>query len=44
MRVLGLAFATNAAGVEVSHEEVLAASKVAAGTIGQVILALVERF
>jgi purine-nucleoside phosphorylase len=44
MRVLGLAFATNAAGVEVSHEEVLAASKVAAGTIGQVILELVERF
>ncbi len=44
MRVLGLAFATNAAGVEVSHEEVLAASKVAAGTIGQVILELVDRF
>jgi purine-nucleoside phosphorylase len=44
MRVLGLAFATNAAGVEVSHEEVLAASRVAAGTIGQVILELVERF
>ena len=44
MRVLGLAFATNAAGVEVSHEEVLAASKAAAGTIGQVVLELVERF
>ena len=44
MRVLGLAFATNAAGVEVSHEEVLAASQVAAGTIGQVILELVDRF
>jgi purine-nucleoside phosphorylase len=44
MRVLGLAFATNAAGVEVSHEEVLAASKAAAGTIGRVILELVERF
>jgi purine-nucleoside phosphorylase len=44
MRVLGLAFATNAAGVEVSHEEVLAASKAAAGTIGRVILDLVERF
>ena len=44
MRVLGLAFATNAAGVEVSHEEVLAASKVAAGTIGTVIVELVDRF
>ena len=44
MRVLGLAFATNAAGVEVSHEEVLAGSKAAAGTIGRVILDLVERF
>ena len=44
MRVLGLAFATNAAGVEVSHEEVLAASKAAAGTIGKVVLELVERF
>jgi purine-nucleoside phosphorylase len=44
MRVLGLAFATNAAGVEVSHEEVLAASKAAAGTIGTVIVELVDRF
>jgi purine-nucleoside phosphorylase len=44
MRVLGLAFATNAAGVEVSHEEVLAASKAAAGTIGAVIVELVDRF
>jgi purine-nucleoside phosphorylase len=44
MRVVGLAFATNAAGVEVSHEEVLAASKAAAGTIGQVVLDLMERF
>jgi purine-nucleoside phosphorylase len=44
MRVLGLAFATNAAGVQVSHEEVLAASKAAAGTIGHVILALLNRF
>jgi purine-nucleoside phosphorylase len=44
MRVLGLVFATNAAGVEVSHEEVLAASKAAAGTIGHVILALLKRF
>ena len=44
MRVLGLAFATNAAGVEVSHEEVLAASKAAAGTIGAVIVELLDRF
>jgi purine-nucleoside phosphorylase len=44
MRVLGLAFATNAAGVEVTHEEVLAASTAAAGTIGHVILALLNRF
>jgi inosine/guanosine/xanthosine phosphorylase family protein len=44
MRVVGLAFATNAAGVEVSHEEVLAASKAAAGTIGRVVLDLLERF
>ena len=44
MRVLGLAFATNAAGVEISHEEVLAASNAAAGTIGQVIVELVNRF
>ncbi|MGA9160318.1 MAG: purine-nucleoside phosphorylase [Actinomycetota bacterium] len=44
MRVLGLAFATNAAGVEVSHEEVLAASTAAAGTIGRVIVELVNRF
>jgi len=44
MRVLGLAFVTNAAGVQVSHEEVLASSKAAAGTIGRVILELVDRF
>ena len=44
MRVLGIAFATNAAGVEVTHEEVLAASKAAAGTIGRVVVDLVERF
>jgi purine-nucleoside phosphorylase len=43
MRVVGLAFATNAAGVEVSHEEVLAASTAAAGTIGRVVLDLLER-
>jgi purine-nucleoside phosphorylase len=44
MRVLGLAFATNAAGVEVSHEEVLAASAAAAGTIGDVVVELLDRF
>jgi purine-nucleoside phosphorylase len=44
MRVLGIAFATNAAGVEISHEEVLAASKAAAGTIGRMVVDLVERF
>jgi purine-nucleoside phosphorylase len=44
MRVVGLAFATNAAGVEISHEEVLAVSKAAAGTIGHVVLDLLERF
>ena len=42
MRVVGLAFATNAAGAEVSHEEVLAASKAAAGTIGHVVLDVLE--
>lgn len=44
MRVLGLAFATNAAGVEVSHEEVLVASQAAAGTIGDVVVELLDRF
>jgi purine-nucleoside phosphorylase len=44
MRVLGIAFATNAAGVEVTHEDVLATSKAAAGTIGRVVVDLVERF
>jgi purine-nucleoside phosphorylase len=44
MKVVGLAFATNAAGVEISHDEVLAASKAAAGTIGHVVLDLLERF
>ena len=44
MRVVGLAFATNAAGAEISHEEVLAASKAAAGTLGNVVLDLLERF
>jgi purine-nucleoside phosphorylase len=44
MRVLGLAFAANAAGVAVSHAEVLEASKAAIETIGRVLLDLVERF
>lgn len=44
MRVLGLAFATNAAGAEVSHEDVLAASNAVAGTIGRVVLELLDRF
>ena len=42
MRVLGLAFATNAAGASVSHEEVLVASKAASDAIGRVLLDLVE--
>jgi purine-nucleoside phosphorylase len=44
MRVLGIAFATNPAGVEVSHEEVLGASRAAAGTIGRVVVDLIEHF
>jgi purine-nucleoside phosphorylase len=44
MRVLGLAFATNAAGASVSHEEVLVASKAASDAIGRVLLDLVELF
>jgi purine-nucleoside phosphorylase len=44
MRVLGITFATNAAGVEITHEEVLAASKAAAGTIGRVVVDLIERY
>jgi purine-nucleoside phosphorylase len=42
MRVLGLAFVTNAAGVPVSHEEVLQASKAASEKIGRVRLDLVD--
>jgi purine-nucleoside phosphorylase len=42
MRALGLAFVTNAAGVTVSHEEVLQASKAASETVGRVLLDLVE--
>jgi inosine/guanosine/xanthosine phosphorylase family protein len=42
MRVLGLAFVTNAAGVPVSHEEVLQASKAASEKIGRVLLDLVD--
>jgi len=44
MRVLGLAFTTNAAGASVSHEEVLVASKAASDAIGRVLLDLVEKF
>ncbi|HET7236396.1 MAG TPA: purine-nucleoside phosphorylase [Actinomycetota bacterium] len=44
MRVLGLAFATNAAGAPVSHAEVLVASKAASDAIGRVLLDLVEAF
>jgi len=44
MRVLGLAFATNAAGASVSHEEVLVASKAASDAIGRVLLDLVETY
>jgi purine nucleoside phosphorylase len=44
MRVLGLAFATNAAGAPLTHTEVLEASKAASATIGRVLLDLVERF
>ena len=43
MRVLGLSFVTNAAGESVSHEEVLAASDAAAGTIGRVLVDLLDR-
>jgi inosine/guanosine/xanthosine phosphorylase family protein len=44
MRVLGMSFVTNAAGASVSHEEVLEASSLAAGTIGLVLADLIERF
>jgi inosine/guanosine/xanthosine phosphorylase family protein len=43
MRVLGLSFVTNAAGESVSHEDVLAASNAAAGTIGRVLVDAVRR-
>ena len=44
LRVLGLSFVTNAAGTDVSHEEVLLASKTAATAIGGVIVDLVDAF
>jgi purine-nucleoside phosphorylase len=44
LRVLGLSFATNAAGAAVSHEEVLAASDRAAGAIGRTLAAILDRF
>ena len=42
LRVLGLSFVTNAAGASVSHEEVLEASAVAAGTIGRILADMIE--
>ena len=44
LRVLGLSFVTNAAGMAVSHDEVLAASDRAAEAIGRVVVALLDRF
>ena len=44
MRVLGLSFVTNAAGVAVSHEEVLLASTTAAKAIGLVVAGLADAF
>jgi purine-nucleoside phosphorylase len=44
LRVLGLSFVTNVAGASVSHEEVLEASDRAADAIGQVLVALLDRF
>jgi purine-nucleoside phosphorylase len=44
MRVLGLSFVTNAAGGDVSHEEVLLASKTAADAIGRVVAGLAGAF
>jgi purine-nucleoside phosphorylase len=41
MRVLGLSFVTNAAGVPVSHDQVVAASETAAGVIGHVLADLI---
>jgi len=43
MRVLGLSFVTNAAGVAVTHEEVLRASTSAAEAIGRVVASLLDR-
>jgi purine-nucleoside phosphorylase len=44
LRVLGLSFVTNAAGASVSHQDVLDASATAAGAIGRVVAALVDRY
>jgi purine-nucleoside phosphorylase len=44
LRVLGLSFVTNLAGAPVSHEEVLAASDRAAGTIGRILAGMLDRF
>jgi purine-nucleoside phosphorylase len=44
LRVLGLSFVTNTAGAPVSHEEVLASSERAAGAIGRILAAILDRF
>ncbi len=44
LRVLGLSFVTNTAGSPISHGEVLAASDRAAGAIGRLLVALIDRF
>jgi purine-nucleoside phosphorylase len=44
LRVLGLSFVANAASGPVSHEEVLAASDRAAGAIGRILAAILDRF
>ncbi len=44
LRVLGLSFVTNVAGGPVSHEEVLAASDRASGSIGRILAAILDRF
>jgi purine-nucleoside phosphorylase len=43
MRVLGLSFVTNAAGVPVTHGEVLEASAAAAEAIGRIVASLLDR-
>ena len=43
LRVLGLSFVTNTVGMPVSHEEVLASSERAAGAIGRILAAILDR-